>query len=100
MKVPGELYTRSPRLYEGLSDRRYQMNDCTGTVTQCGRICYKRRKINLSQVFAGQDVGEAARTANDKRGCDPCSLDWAAIRSSYRALASHAFSGLTHQTSA
>jgi hypothetical protein len=27
------------------------------TVTHCGRICYKRRKINLSQVFAGQDVG-------------------------------------------
>ena len=25
--------------------------------SHCGRICYKRRKINLSQVFAGQDVG-------------------------------------------
>ncbi len=27
------------------------------TVTICGRICYKRRKINLSTVFAGQKVG-------------------------------------------
>jgi putative transposase len=34
------------------------MNNWTGTVTHCGRICYKRRKINLSQVFAGQDVSE------------------------------------------
>jgi putative transposase len=26
-------------------------------VTRCGRICVGRRKINLSQVFAGQIVG-------------------------------------------
>jgi hypothetical protein len=26
-------------------------------VTQCGRICVGRRKVNLSQVFAGQMVG-------------------------------------------
>lgn len=26
-------------------------------MTRCGRICYQRRKINLSQVFAGQKVG-------------------------------------------
>jgi putative transposase len=25
--------------------------------TRCGRICWKWRKINLSTVFAGQDVG-------------------------------------------
>jgi putative transposase len=29
----------------------------TITVTQCGRLCFGRRKINLSQVFAGQNVG-------------------------------------------
>jgi putative transposase len=27
------------------------------TVTTCGRICFDSRKINLSQVFAGQTVG-------------------------------------------
>jgi putative transposase len=27
------------------------------TVTQCGRICFKGRKVNLSHVFAGQNVG-------------------------------------------
>ena len=26
-------------------------------MTQCGRICLGRRKINLSVVFAGQSVG-------------------------------------------
>jgi len=57
MKVPGALYTRSRRLYHGLVDLQYPLHDWTGTVTHCGRICYKSRKINLSQVFAGQDVG-------------------------------------------
>jgi hypothetical protein len=32
-------------------------NHRTITVTQCGRICVGRRKINSSQVFAGQNVG-------------------------------------------
>jgi putative transposase len=57
MKVPGECYTASPRPYRGLTVLTYPMHDWTGTVTHCGRICYKRQKINLSQVFAGQDVG-------------------------------------------
>ncbi len=57
MKVPGELYTRSPRRYEGLGDLEYPCHDWTATVTRCGRICYHRRKINLSIVFAGQRVG-------------------------------------------
>jgi hypothetical protein len=26
-------------------------------VTHCGRICFKGRKVNLSRVFAGQNVG-------------------------------------------
>jgi len=29
----------------------------TITVTQRGRLCFGRRKINLSGVFAGQNVG-------------------------------------------
>jgi len=33
------------------------LDDRTITVTQCARICIGRRKINLSQVFAGQNVG-------------------------------------------
>jgi putative transposase len=57
MKYPGELYQRSPRPYLGLSDVDYPFHDRTITVTQCGRICMGTRKINLSTVFAGQNVG-------------------------------------------
>jgi putative transposase len=57
MQTPGEVYTPSPRPYRGLDELDYPFHDWTATVTTCGRICYKRRKINLSQVFAGQNVG-------------------------------------------
>ena len=57
MKVPADFYVRSPRLYRGLEDLTYPFHDRTATVTHCGRICFNRRKINLSQVFAGQNVG-------------------------------------------
>ena len=57
MKVPSELYTPSRRRYRGLPSLDYPFHDWTATVTNCGRICYKRRKVNLSQVFAGQEVG-------------------------------------------
>lgn len=57
MKVPSELYTRSDRAYEGLGDLEYPFHDWTATVTWYGRICFKKRQVNLSQVFAGQSVG-------------------------------------------
>ncbi len=57
MKYPGELYQPSARAYTGLSDLEYPFHDRTITVTACGRICIARRKINLSHVFAGQNVG-------------------------------------------
>jgi putative transposase len=34
------------------------------TVTHCGRICLGKRKINLSQSFAGQNVG--IKEVNDR----------------------------------
>ena len=57
MKIPSELYAPSPRPYRGLPELDYPFHDWTATVTTCGRICFKTRKVNLSQVFAGQDVG-------------------------------------------
>jgi putative transposase len=57
MKVPADLYARSPRVYRGLDELTYPFHDHTITVTRCGRICFKRRKVNLSHVFAGQNVG-------------------------------------------
>jgi len=57
MKYPAELYLPSPRPYRGLGELDYPFHDRTITVTHCGRICLGRRKINLSTVFAGQNVG-------------------------------------------
>ena len=57
MKYPGELYTPSARPYAGIGELEYPFHDRTLTVTTCGRICMGRRKINLSIVFAGQNVG-------------------------------------------
>jgi putative transposase len=56
-RYPGQLYQPSPRPYTGLSDLEYPFHDRTITVTTCGRICIGKRKINLSGVFAGQNVG-------------------------------------------
>jgi putative transposase len=57
MKVPADVYARSTRVYRGLDELSYPFHDATFTVTQCGRICFKSRKVNLSHVFAGQRVG-------------------------------------------
>jgi putative transposase len=57
MKCPAEIYQTSPRSYTGLPDIDYPMHDKTIVVTRCGRICLGRKKINFSQVFAGQAVG-------------------------------------------
>ena len=58
MRYPAELYNPSQRAYSGLEELRYPFHDRTITVTNCGRICLgRRRKINLSTVLAGQNVG-------------------------------------------
>ena len=57
MRSPSQLYRPSPRPYADLPELDYPLHDRTITVTTCGRICLNRQKINLSQVFAGQNVG-------------------------------------------
>jgi putative transposase len=57
MKCPGDIYHRSERPNRGLPEVEYPVHDRSITVTQCGRICVGTKKINLSQVFAGQNVG-------------------------------------------
>ena len=57
MRYPGEVYQPSIRIYNGLPDVFYPYHDKTITVTNCGRICIKNRKINLSQALSGQDIG-------------------------------------------
>ena len=57
MKCPAEVYTPATRPYRGLPELDYPFHDSTIHVTNCGRICLHRKKINLSIVFAGQAVG-------------------------------------------
>ena len=57
MKCPVEVYQPSPLRYTGLPDLDYPLHDKTIVVALCGRICLGTKKINFSQVFAGQAVG-------------------------------------------
>jgi putative transposase len=57
MKTPAELYAPSARVYRGLAELTYPFHDLTITVTHCGRICFRGRKVNLSHALAGQNVG-------------------------------------------
>ena len=57
MKYPAELYKASPRPYLGTPELFYPFHDKTIQVTQCGRICQRHIKVNLSTAFAGQEVG-------------------------------------------
>jgi len=57
MKCPAEIYSPSPRLYNGLPEIGYPFHDRNILVTACGRICLHRKKINISTVLAGQTLG-------------------------------------------
>ena len=57
MKCPTEIYTPSLRAYEGIPEAHYPFHDQTIIVTNCGRLCMYRKKINLSSSLAGQAVG-------------------------------------------
>jgi len=54
LKLPADLYARSPRVYRGLDELTYLFHDHRHPVWP---ICFKRRKVNLSRVFADQNVG-------------------------------------------
>lgn len=43
--------------YSGDQELTYPLHDRTVMVTNCGRTCVGRRKINLSKVFAGENIG-------------------------------------------
>ncbi len=57
MKCPAEIYAASPQFYDGLPDLAYPLHDRDILVTNCGRICLHRKKINISTVLAGQRLG-------------------------------------------
>ena len=57
MKCPGEIYTPSNRPYQGIIEPEYPFHDKTVMITNCGRLCFKKAKINVSLALAGQPVG-------------------------------------------
>jgi hypothetical protein len=57
MKCPAEVYTPSTKPYRGIGEPHYPFHDKTVVVTNCGRLCLYRKKINLSTCLAGQAVG-------------------------------------------
>ena len=57
MKCPAEVHTPSQRPYRGIGEPHYPFYDKTLVVTNCGRLCLYRKKINLSSRLAGQAVG-------------------------------------------
>ena len=57
MKCPAEVYTPCTRSYRGIGEPQYPFHDKTVVVTNCGRLCLYRKKINLSVCLAGQAVG-------------------------------------------
>ena len=57
MRYPAELFTPSARPFRHPEAPQYPFHDRTVMVTNCGRICIGKRKINLSQVFSGQLLG-------------------------------------------
>ncbi|PVE55480.1 IS481 family transposase [Rhizobium rhizogenes] len=57
MKVPADLYTSSLRPYLGLPEIEYPFHDRDIIITNCGRACLYRKKINISTVLAGQKLG-------------------------------------------
>jgi len=57
MQCPAELYSSSTKIYQGIMDIEYPFHEKIITITECGRICLKGKKIHFSTVFAGQNVG-------------------------------------------
>jgi len=57
MRPPAEVYRPSTRSYRGIGELNYPFHDRSILVTTCGRICLHRKKINVSSVLAGQELG-------------------------------------------
>jgi hypothetical protein len=65
MKCPAKVYVASARPYRGIGAPQYPFHDKTVVITNCGRLCLYRKKINLSTCLAGQPVGiKKSKTAS------------------------------------
>jgi hypothetical protein len=52
-----ERSVKDVSVHTGLEEPFYPLHDKTVNVTDCGRICIFRKKINLSTSLSGQAVG-------------------------------------------
>jgi hypothetical protein len=57
-----------PAAVRGLGPLASPLQDWTGTITHCGPDLPQSRKVNLSQVFAGQDVGIGQQNQQSLQG--------------------------------
>ena len=57
MRCPKEVYRRSHRPYQGLSDITYPGYDKKLMITSCGRVCIDNMKVHITRALANQPVG-------------------------------------------
>ena len=57
MRCPAERYAPQPAPIRACPSSTIRSTTRPSPSPRCGRICFNRQKINLSQVFAGQSVG-------------------------------------------
>lgn len=57
MKCPADVYKKSLRPYQGLPDVAYPGYDKSQLISNCGRVCFKKRKIHISKAFSNQPIG-------------------------------------------
>jgi len=62
MKVPAEVYQTSARAYEGLPEISYPFHDRDAIVTNCGRLCIHRKKINISPSWPARSSASRKST--------------------------------------
>ncbi|HPJ71153.1 MAG TPA: integrase core domain-containing protein [bacterium] len=64
MRVPADVYKRSPRRYREVSRIEYPRGYVTRTVKPCGAICVNGRQIFISTALRGWNVGLKGETGN------------------------------------
>lgn len=57
MKCPAQIHKTSSKKYQGLPDITYPGYEKSLLISNCGRLCIKKRKIHISKSLANQPVG-------------------------------------------
>ena len=76
MQTPASRYALSTRPYDGLEELDYPGHDWAAVITTCERICYQRRKINVSQVFLPGRRWGSSRPTSTSGSSPSCTTTW------------------------